>query len=68
MPKFGGYGAMSMARGYLAEGRAQIWLVQNNQLLLFHSQANRIAWKQNPEEIFEQAKTQWPKLIQKLVP
>lgn len=68
MPKFGGFGAMAVARGHLAEGRAQIWLVQNDQLLLFHSQANRVAWQQNPDELFERAMKQWPKLVQKLVP
>lgn len=68
MPKFGGFGAMAVARGHLAEGRAQIWLVQDDQLLLFHSQSNRVAWEQNPGELFEIAKKQWPELVQKLVP
>lgn len=68
MPKFGGYGAMAMARGHLAEGRAQIWLVQDDQLLLFHSQANRVAWQQNPTGLFDVANKRWPVLLQKLVP
>ncbi|MEP0520065.1 MAG: YHS domain-containing (seleno)protein [Hyphomicrobiales bacterium] len=68
MPQFGGFGAMAAARGHLAEGRAQIWRVQNDQLLLFHSYANRIAWEQNPDELFEKAKKRWPKLVEKLVP
>lgn len=68
MPRFGGYGAMAMARGHLAEGRAQIWLIQDKQLLLFHSQANRVAWQQNPGELFEKAKKRWPVLLEKLVP
>lgn len=68
MPQFGGFGAMAAARGHLAEGRAQIWRVQDDQLLLFHSQANRVAWEQNPDELLEKARKQWPKLIEKLVP
>ena len=68
MPQFGGYGAMAVARGHLAEGRPQIWLLQDNQLLLFYSQANRVAWQQNPQELAEAARLQWPLLSRQLVP
>lgn len=68
MPQFGGYGAMAVARGGLAEGRPQIWLLQGDMLLLFHSQANRIAWRQNQTELLQKARDQWPSLIKKLVP
>lgn len=68
MPRFGGYGAMAVARGGLAEGRPQIWLLQGDRLLLFHSHANRIAWQQNPEELMVTADAQWLSLIKKLVP
>lgn len=68
MPQFGGYGAMAVARSGLAEGRPQIWLLQDDRLLLFHSHANRIAWQQNPVELIEKAQAQWPFLIKKLVP
>ncbi|MEH6728865.1 MAG: YHS domain-containing (seleno)protein [Hyphomicrobiales bacterium] len=68
MPQFGGYGAMTIARGYLAEGRPQIWLLQGDKLLLFHSHANRVAWQQNPEELMQRALEEWPILIKKLVP
>lgn len=68
IPQFGGYGAMAVARSGLAEGRPQIWLLQDNRLLLFHSHANRIAWQQNPIELMEKAQAQWPFLVKKLVP
>ncbi len=68
MPQFGGYGAMTIARGYLAEGRPQIWLLQDDKLLLFHSHANRVAWQQNPGELMQRALEEWPILIKKLVP
>ena len=68
MPQFGGYGAMAVARAGLAEGRPQIWLLQDDRLLLFHSHANRVAWQQNPVELMEKAQAQWPLLIKRLVP
>lgn len=68
MPQFGGYGAMSVARGGLAEGRPQIWLLQGDKLLLFHSHANRVAWQQNPIELMQAAIARWPTLTNKLVP
>lgn len=68
MPQFGGYGAMAVARGHLAEGRPQIWLLQDNQLFLFYSHANLVAWQQNPDELAETARRQWPGLIRQLVP
>lgn len=43
-PQFGGYGAMSMARGYLSEGNPQIYQVLDNRLFLFYSLGNREAF------------------------
>lgn len=68
MPQFGGYGAMSIARGNLAEGRPQIWLIQDDRLLLFHSHANRVAWQQNPGELMQTALEKWSVLVKELVP
>ncbi len=67
-PSFGGYGAMAVARGHLAQGRAGIWLLQGDRLFLFHSHANRIAWQQNPEDIAQKAGENWQKLLRNLVP
>nr|WP_306268152.1 YHS domain-containing (seleno)protein [Pararhizobium sp. IMCC3301] len=67
-PQFGGYGAMAVARGHLAEGRPQIWLLQDDQVFLFYSHANRVAWQQNPKELAEAARRQWPLLSRQLVP
>ncbi len=67
-PAYGGYGAMAVARGHLAQGRAGIWLLQGDRLFLFHSHANRIAWQQNPENIAKKADENWQKLLRNLVP
>lgn len=43
-PQFGGYGTMSMARGYLSEGNPHIFEVIDNRLFLFYSLGNRDAF------------------------
>ena len=67
-PSFGGYGAMAVARGHLAQGRAGIWLLQGDRLFLFHSHANRVAWQQNSDVIAKKAAENWQRMLKNLVP
>lgn len=43
-PQFGGYGAMSMARGFLSDGNPLIYSVLDNRLYVFYSFGNHDAF------------------------
>jgi YHS domain-containing protein len=59
-PRFGGYGAMSLARGFLSKGNPRIYLVRNQKLYLFYSAGNRDAFQLAPEAAIANAEKNWP--------
>jgi len=59
-PQFGGYGAMSVSRGYLAEGNPRIYVVAYGQLFLFYSSGNRDAFLMSERESLLAATENWP--------
>jgi len=65
-PRYGGYGAQGVARGVLAPGNPEDWLIYEDRLFFFTNAAQRRSWR-------EQAKTQrrsadifWPKINREL--
>lgn len=65
-PVFGGYGTMSVARGYLSAGNPRIFLVLGNRLFLFYSFGNRDAFMLEPRAAYERAAANWANLSKDL--
>lgn len=61
-PQYGGHCAMSLARGYLTEGKPGFYVISRAQLYLFHSAANREAFLMSPERARAEMAAQWPRL------
>ncbi|MCB9994560.1 MAG: hypothetical protein H6873_13000 [Hyphomicrobiaceae bacterium] len=67
-PQFGGHGAMSMARGYLSQGDPLIYLVLDDELFLFYSAGNRVAFESVRNSARLDARENWARLREGLVP
>lgn len=61
-PQHGGYCEMSLARGYLSDGKPRIYVIDKMRLYLFYSAANREAFLLSPEEALSKAEANWPTL------
>lgn len=61
-PKYGGYDAMGVSRGFLSVGNPGIWIIRENRLYFFKSVANRIAWLNDPDLHILRASGHWPNL------
>ncbi len=66
-PQFGGHCAMSLARGYLSDGKPRIYLIDNYKIYLFYSSANRDAFQLSMAEALQSAGTNWPGLSKELM-
>jgi len=64
-PQFGGFGAMSLARGFLSEGNPLIYAVLNDRLFLFYSFSNRDAFNLTDKITRVKAYDNWPQLREK---
>jgi len=62
VPEFGGYGAMTIARGYTAPGNPRIWALRDNRLYLFYSAEDRALWQDDPDRWTVLAQQNWPRL------
>ena len=60
-PRFGGRGAMQMARGLAVEGNPKVWAIFKNRLFFFHSVALRNEWLTAPDGFAAQAEIEWKK-------
>jgi YHS domain-containing protein len=58
-PQFGGHATMSLARGYLSDGKPQIYLVVAERLYLFYSPGNRDAFLLAPGPAIAAARKNW---------
>lgn len=65
-PQYGGYCAMSLARGYLSDGQPRIYAIEKMKLYLFYSTANREAFLLSKQEAISQAAQNWPDLARTL--
>ena len=61
-PQWGGHCPTSLARGYLSDGKPQIWLVEGPRLYLFYSEANRDAYLANRAATLRAAINNWKTL------
>ena len=62
MPQFGGYGALSIARGSTAPGNPAVWAVRDKRLYLFYSPTSRAIWLMEPERFARDGAAAWPAL------
>lgn len=65
-PQFGGHCAMSLARGYLSDGKPRLYAIEKMKLYLFYSAANREAFLASTEDAVARAELGWPELSKEL--
>ena len=65
-PQFGGYAAMSMARGFLSKGDPSIYTVFKKRLYLFYSATSREAFLLAPNAAAKEAEAHWAVLSKSL--
>jgi YHS domain-containing protein len=66
-PMYGGHCQMSLARGYLSDGKPRIYLIAGQRLYLFYSAANRDAFLMSPEPALKSAMANWREFADDLV-
>lgn len=66
-PQHGGYCEMSLARGYLSDGKPQIYVIDRAKLYLFYSAANREAFLLSRSDALTKAAENWARLSRDLV-
>ncbi|HHY51350.1 MAG TPA: hypothetical protein GYA10_16580, partial [Alphaproteobacteria bacterium] len=66
-PQHGGYCEMSLARGYLSDGKPNLYVIHKAKLYLFYSAANREAFLLARTEALASAEANWQRLKQDLV-
>lgn len=59
LPRYGGYGAYSMALGLAVEPNPRIWHIYQGRLYLFHSLKAKTAWLKNASNLKTLADDQW---------
>lgn len=62
-PVFGGYCAYAMARGYLAPGDPQLWVIEDGRLYLLNNSTVHAVWQQDRSELLAQAQGHWPQVL-----
>lgn len=65
-PQHGGYCEMSLARGFLSDGKAQFYVIDKMKLYLFYSAANREAFLIARDEAVVDARAHWVDLSKDL--
>jgi len=66
-PRFGGHGAMGMARGNLNRGNPRVWAVRGDRLYLFFSARARAEWRAAAEVNIARAESRWLRHLAGLV-
>jgi hypothetical protein len=65
-PQFGGHCLMSLARGYLSDGKPRLYVIEGAKLYFFYSSANRDAFLMARAGAIETALVHWPELSTEL--
>ena len=65
-PRFSGYCAFQLGRGFLAEAAPNIWVIYRDRLYLFLSPAQRAAFMLDPDGAVAKAEAAWPALSRQL--
>ena len=68
MPRFGGYDPVAIARGASTPGHPELWLIADDRLFLFYSEAARKAFAEDPDRTRHLAERRWPELLRALTP
>lgn len=68
MPRFGGHDPMGIARGSPTPGHPELWLVVNDRLYLFFSEASRRDFVKEPDHDAAAAERRWPEVLSTLAP
>jgi hypothetical protein len=66
MPRFGGYDPIALARGASAAGHPELWVVAEERLYLFYSEAARATFTENPDRAIDAAERRWPEVLRTL--
>ncbi|MCF6344430.1 MAG: twin-arginine translocation pathway signal protein [Devosiaceae bacterium] len=67
-PQFGGHGTMSLSRGYLTDGKANIFALLGGRLFLFYSSSNKDAFMLSQKTAYIKARNNWEFLSSRLIP
>jgi hypothetical protein len=65
-PQFGGYDPIALARGAIAPGHPELWLIVENRLYLFQTAQSREAFFANTDVAIDAAERRWPELAEKV--
>jgi hypothetical protein len=66
-PQYGGHCVTALSRGYLSDGKAQLFVIDALKLYLFYSTANRDAFLLSKSDVLKSAAANWPKLAATLM-
>jgi hypothetical protein len=66
MPRFGGHDPIALARGASAAGHPELWVVADDRLYLFYSEAARATFAENPDRAIDAAERRWPEVLHTL--
>jgi YHS domain-containing protein len=66
-PQFGGHCLMSLARGYLSDGKPRLYAIEGMRLYVFYSSANRDAFLLSRSQAVADAGRNWPGLSTSLI-
>lgn len=66
MPRFGGYDPIALARGAGAAGHPELWVVADERLYLFYSEAARLTFAKDPDRAIDAAERRWPEVLRTL--
>ena len=59
-PQFGGHDPAAIVRGAATPGHPSLWMITDNCLYLFYSEAARAAFASDPDSAIEAAERYWP--------
>lgn len=62
-PRFGGYCAYAVSRGYTASGDPEAWTVHEDRLYLNFSKSVRALWSLRKESNIAKAEANWPDVL-----
>jgi hypothetical protein len=65
-PRFGGYDPVDLARGKTVETHPSLWLIVDQRLYLFATEANRAAFAVDSGSFVDSAERRWPELRESL--
>ncbi|AUQ67185.1 hypothetical protein PhaeoP78_02334 [Phaeobacter inhibens] len=64
-PRFGGYCAYALSKGYLAPGDPALWVIADGRLYLLNNPSALAAWQAEQQALISAAEGRWPKILRK---